>query len=91
MIKEESRFLPVKHIRFKSQAVLDGQNAALQEQFEAPVREAYSEMLQALKGRKPDLAALAKQYQQVTAQDYFQSPLGEQVRKQLLSARGGKR
>ena len=76
---------------FTSQAVLAGQGESLQEQFEAPVRQAYQEILSALKGRKADLAALSKRYQQVNAQDYFQCPAGEQVRKQLLSARGGKR
>jgi len=36
-----------------------------------------------------DLPALARQYQQVLARDFFQSPLGEQVRAALLAARGG--
>ena len=76
---------------FTSQAALAGQGESLQEQFEAPVRQAYEEILAALKGRKADLAELSKRYQQVNAQDYFQCSVGEQVRKQLLSARGGNR
>jgi hypothetical protein len=68
-------------------ALLDGQDS-LREQFEAPVRAAYSEILTALKRRKPDLTALSKRYQQVKVQDYFQCPLGEKVRQKLLSAQG---
>src|SRR5215831_19114454 len=45
---------------FKSQAVLAQQNEALKEQFDGPVREAYREILEALKGRKPDLASISK-------------------------------
>jgi DNA-binding transcriptional regulator PaaX len=74
---------------FTSQVMLDSQHESLQEQFEAPVREAYRELLTALKRRKPDIAALAKQHQQVAAQDYFHCPLGEQVRRKLLSLEGG--
>jgi hypothetical protein len=72
---------------FASQAVLDQQQESLQEQFEAPVREAYREILTNLKRRKPNLAALSKRCQQVKARDYFQCPLGEQVRQKLLSAK----
>jgi hypothetical protein len=68
--------------------LLDGQQESLHEQFEAPVREAYSEILTALKRRKPDLTTLSKRYQQVKVQDYFQCPLGEKVRQKLLSAQG---
>jgi hypothetical protein len=70
---------------FTSQVLLDGQDS-LREQFEAPVRAAYSEILTALKRRKPDLTTLSKRYQQVKVQDYFQCPLGQQVRQKLLSA-----
>jgi hypothetical protein len=72
---------------FTSQVVLTLQEQSLQEQFESPVRQAYAEVMSALKGRKPDLAALSKRYQQVKAQDYFQCPLGEKVREKLLSAK----
>jgi hypothetical protein len=72
---------------FTSQAVLDRQHETLKEQFEAPVRNAYREILKCLGRRKADLAALAKRYQQVKSQDYFQCPLGEQVRQKLLAAK----
>jgi hypothetical protein len=73
---------------FTAQVLLDGQQQTLCEQFEAPVRDAYSEILAALKRRKANLTALSKRYQQVKAQDYFQCQLGEKVRQKLLSARG---
>jgi hypothetical protein len=73
---------------FTSQAVLSHQQEALREQFEAPARAAYGEILAALKRRRPDLAELSKRYQQVKSQDFFQCPLGEEVRGKLLSARG---
>jgi hypothetical protein len=41
-----------------------------------------------LQADNPDLAALAKRYQQTTRQDYFQSELGEQVRQLLVERRG---
>jgi len=72
---------------FTSQVLLDGQDS-LREQFDAPVRAAYAEILTALNRRKPDLTALSKRYQQVKVQDYFQCPLGEKVRQKLLSAQG---
>ncbi len=76
---------------FSSQAVLARDQQSLQERFEEPVRQAYEEILAALKSRRPDLTALSKRYQQTKTQDYFQCPLGERVRQKLLSAQGGSR
>src|SRR6266704_1735737 len=45
---------------FSSQALLTNQEQSLREQFEAPVREAYHEILTALKRRQRDLTALSK-------------------------------
>ena len=42
---------------FTSQLVFGSEPKALQEQFEAPLRTGYAEILKALKRRKPDLAA----------------------------------
>jgi hypothetical protein len=73
---------------FSAQAVLGVRDESLREQFDAPIREAYNDILAALKGKKPDLAALSKRYQQVRAKDYFHSPVGEKVRKKLLISHG---
>ena len=74
---------------WESRMVLPGQDEALVQQFVADVDTAYRAVLAALQQADADLAALARQYQQVQARDYFQSPLGQQVRAALLHARGG--
>ena len=74
---------------WESRMVLPGQDEALVQQFVADVDTAYRAVLAALQQADADLVALARQYQQVQARDYFQSPLGQQVRVALLRARGG--
>lgn len=74
---------------FLSEVVFASKGPPLREQFEAPARAAYQEILAALKRRKPDLAALSKKYQQTKEQDYFHCELEEQVRKKLLAMSGG--
>lgn len=74
---------------FLSEVVFAGNGPPLREQFEAPVKAAYQEILAALKRPKPDLAALSKKYQQTREQDYFHCELESQVRKKLLATSGG--
>jgi hypothetical protein len=74
---------------FTAQSVFGQQQESLVEQFDAPVREGYGEILGTLKRRKPDVAALSKRFQQLKQQDHFQNELGERVRQALL-ARGEK-
>jgi hypothetical protein len=76
---------------FESELLMTSSEATLRERFDGPIRDAYKHILAALKRRKPDLPALAKEYQQTKALDYFQCPLGEQVRSKLLSAQGTRR
>lgn len=66
---------------------LDGesQRAGLVKEFSARVDDAYKEIIVQLRRKNPDLAALARRFQQTVAQDYFQSGLGEKVRKALLA------
>ena len=66
-----------------------GQEEALVEQFAAQVEGPYRELLAELGRAGADLGALSRRYQQVVAQDYFGSELGQQVRAALASARGG--
>jgi hypothetical protein len=75
---------------FQSEVLFASNDPPLREQFEAPVRAAYQDILTALKRRKPDLAALSKKYQLTKEQDYFHCELEEQVRTKLLAASGGK-
>ncbi len=74
---------------WESRLLLNGQAEALIQQFQASVDEAYQEILEELSQEKPDLLALSRKYQQVRAQDYFHSELGQKVRVRLMSARGG--
>ena len=61
----------------------------LYQQFAAEADAGYQAILTALQQAEPDLNTLARQYQQLQTRDYFGSPLAEQVRAALLSARGG--
>ncbi len=74
---------------WESRMVLPGQDETLVQQFVAEVDASYQAILTTLQRGDPDVNALARQYQQLQARDYFQSPLAEQVRTALLSARGG--
>ena len=74
---------------WESRMVLPGQDETLVQQFAAEVDTGYRAILTALQHSAPDLTALARQYQHLLARDYFGSPLAEQVRAALLSARGG--
>jgi hypothetical protein len=87
----EIRELGGEALVWESRTVLSGQDAALIQQFVADVDEVYQTILAALQqaDSNADLPALARQYQQAQARDYFQSPLGQQVRAALLAARGG--
>lgn len=74
---------------WESQLSLSGQDEKLVQQFTAIVEAEYQAVLSDLQQAEPDLAAVGRRYQQVKQQDYFQSPLGEQVREALVTARGG--
>jgi DNA-binding transcriptional regulator PaaX len=74
---------------WESRHLLDGQEAQLVKQFHEMVEGSYRQILAALKRKRPDLAALVREYKQVLAQDYFLCELGEQAREALLAARAG--
>ena len=74
---------------WEARHLLDGQDDRLIMQFEVQVKPLYERIVKALKGRKPDLAALSRQYQQAAAQDYLQCALGERVRAALIAAKRG--
>ena len=74
---------------WESRLLLNGQEEVLIQQFQARVDAAYQEILDELEQEDADLVALSRTYQQVRAQDYFHSALGQQVRTRLMSARGG--
>ena len=74
---------------WEAQVVFTGQETNLIEQFTAQVEPLYRDILTQLEHRDADLTLLSKRYQQAKLQDYFQSPLGEQVREILLRRREG--
>lgn len=73
---------------FVSEVLFASDTERLTEEFNKPVREAYQEILAALKRKDRDLAALSRKFQQIQAHDYFQLELGAEVRAKLLEARG---
>jgi len=74
---------------WEAHSLFNGQGDALEKQFLARVDSAYQEILAELEREDADVVALSRRYQQIRAQDYFQSVLGAQVRRQLMTARGG--
>ncbi len=70
------------------QPALGGQDEHLRCQFLAQVDEVYAALLAQLQQPEPDLEQISRQYQQSKSRDYFNSPLGEQVRARLLALRG---
>ncbi|SRR5258708_1320685 len=73
---------------WKSDLVSGVQENTLIEQFIRQVDVMYSKLLGRLKHHKPDLMEISRYYQQAASQDYFQSPIGERVRRKLLALRG---
>lgn len=73
---------------FVSEVLFASDTEKMAEEFNKPVREAYRQILAALRRKDRDLAELSRKFQQVQAQDYFQLELGGEVRAKLLDARG---
>jgi hypothetical protein len=76
---------------WEAEQVYAADSQALVQRFVAPVEAEYREILDALKRKGRDLAALSKRYQEACSRDYFHSALGQQVREKLLGAQGGRK
>ena len=76
---------------WRASTILGTDDESLTGQFEAQVDAMYSELLKGLAKPEADLEEISRRYQQAVAQDFFHSPLGQQVRKKLTSRRGEKR
>lgn len=76
-------------ILWEAQVVYTGQEPNLMQQFNEQVETLYQEILTELAHDAADLSALAKRYQAAKTRDYFDSPLGEQIRELLLQRRTG--
>lgn len=75
---------------WQAQSLWPGQEAALVQQFNQQAETLYNAILAALAQPEPDVAALARQYQQAQATDYFYTSLAQHVREMLLTMRGDK-
>jgi hypothetical protein len=73
---------------WEAQQVFTGQDDQLVKQFTEQVDAIYREIWNSLEQDDADLAALSKQYQQASLQDYFHSELGKRVREALINRRG---
>jgi hypothetical protein len=73
---------------WEAQLATTGKEEILIQQFLAQVETAYQEILSEIPREAADLDSLSRRYQQTKMQDYFQSPLGIQVRNSLVAARG---
>lgn len=93
--RENFQWLAAEIIEGRSEAMvweahflLPGQDESLVQQFLAQVNDEYRALLAELAGGDADVNALARRYQSLQALDYFHSPLGEQVRRALMSLVG---
>ncbi|HET6823750.1 MAG TPA: Chromate resistance protein ChrB [Anaerolineales bacterium] len=75
---------------WRANIILGEDNESISQRFNEQVDKVYSDLLQKLEKPRADLQEISKQYQQVTAQDFFHSKLGLRVREKLTSKRGGK-
>ncbi len=75
---------------WRANIILGEDNESISQRFNEQVDKVYSDLLKKLEKPRADLQEISKQYQQVTAQDFFHSKLGLRVREKLTSKRGGK-
>ncbi len=71
-------------------SLLLGQGAqSLMDQFMQQVDGSYQALMKKIGKKIQDPAGLSREYQQIADRDYFNSPLGKQVREKLLTLKGG--
>lgn len=93
--REQLRWLASEIAELKGEAtvwearqILAADEEKLITRFDAAVAGWYRQLLADVKRKHHDLAAISRRYQQVRAQDYFNSRLGQRVREALLAAKG---
>lgn len=75
---------------WQATTLLGENDDAVKQQFNEQVDAAYADLLKRIKKSRPDLQEISRQYQQIAAQDFFHSKLGQEVRKKLTFKRGEK-
>jgi hypothetical protein len=73
---------------WRSNLVLGLHDEALISKFNRQVDQEFKKLQKEMTKKNPDLAKLSRQYQQISAGDYFHSEVGQKVRQQLLAMRG---
>lgn len=73
---------------WRSNLVLGMQEDAFVDKFVGQVNREYAALMKKLERKNPNLSELSQQYQQISAEDYFNSELGQQVREKLMALRG---
>lgn len=73
---------------WEASQIFTGRDVELEDQFSRQVDTLYNDIMKQLQKKRPDLAALSRQYQLARSQDYFQSELGKKVYEALLELRG---
>ena len=76
---------------WRANAILGTDDESITGHFTEQVDAIYSKLLKRLERPKADLEDISRLYQQAVSQDFFHSPLGQQVRQKLMSRRGEKR
>lgn len=69
---------------WRSQQVMEGGDGAIIKRFTQASDDAYRLILRDLESARADRAALSRRYQQALATDYFDSALGQRVRRKLV-------
>ena len=75
---------------WRANSILGVQQETMVKQFQEQVDAVYASLLKRLEKPRADLQEIAREYQQIASQDFFQSKLGLRVREKLTSNRGEK-
>ncbi len=70
---------------WRSNLLLGLPEATLIRQFQAQVDKEYAALLKKMDRKSANLAEISRLYQQVAREDYFQSELGQEVRRRLMA------
>ncbi len=70
---------------WRSNLLLGLPEATLIRQFQAQVDKEYAALLKKMDRKSANLAEVSRLYQQVAREDYFQSELGQEVRRRLMA------
>jgi hypothetical protein len=76
---------------WRAHSISEEHDQSMVDKFNNQVNEVYSKLLKKLEKSGANLQEISQQYQQTSAQDFFHSKIGLQVRDKLMARRGDKR